>query len=43
MIEAIKKTGGNPQYAEYKGAGHEIGERVFKEPGLVDWVFAQHR
>ncbi len=43
MIKALRKAGGNPRYTEYQGAGHEIWNRVFKETGLVDWLFAQHR
>jgi predicted peptidase len=43
MVEAIRKAGGNPRYTEYKGVGHEIWSRVFAEPGLVEWLFAQHR
>ena len=43
MIAAIKKLGGTPRYTEYKGADHEIWVRAFKEPGLADWLFAQHR
>jgi predicted peptidase len=43
MISAIKRAGGNPRYTEYKGVGHEIWERVFKEPELEDWLFAQHK
>src|SRR5262249_42496123 len=43
MIAAIRKAGGNPRYTEYEGAGHDIWDRVFKEPMLVNWVFAQHR
>jgi predicted peptidase len=43
MIEALKKAGGKPRYTEYKGAGHEIWDRVFKEPNLVEWLFAQHK
>jgi predicted peptidase len=42
MIAAIKRAGGHPRYTEYQGAGHEIWARAFAEPGLVDWVFAQH-
>jgi predicted peptidase len=42
MIEAIKKVGGKPRYSEYPGVRHEVWERTFKEPGLLDWVFAQH-
>jgi len=43
MMKAIRKAGGNPRYTEYAGAGHEIWNRVFREPGLVDWLFAQHK
>jgi predicted peptidase len=43
MIAAVKKAGGNPRYTEYKGMGHEIWDRVFKEPKLLAWLFAQHK
>jgi predicted peptidase len=43
MIAAVKTAGGNPRYTEYPGVGHEIWDRVFKEPGLVEWLFAQHK
>jgi predicted peptidase len=43
MIAAVKRAGGNPKYTEYKGMRHEIWDRVFKEPGLVEWLFAQHK
>lgn len=43
MIDAIKKAGGTPRYTEYPGVGHEVWEKAFKEPGLMDWVFAQHK
>jgi len=43
MIAAIQKAGGNPRYTEYEGAGHDIWDRVFKEPMLIDWLFAQHK
>ena len=43
MIAAIRKAGGNPRYTEYPGMGHEIWNRVFKEPGLVEWLYAQHK
>lgn len=41
MIAAIRRAGGNARYTEYKGEGHVIWEKVFKEPGLLPWVFAQ--
>jgi len=43
MIAAIQKAGGNPRYTEYKGVGHNVWERAFKEPGLVDWLFSQRK
>jgi predicted peptidase len=42
MVAAITKAGGHPRYTEYPGAGHDIWTRVFAEPELIDWVFAQH-
>jgi len=42
MIAAIKKLGGNPRYTEFKGIDHDIWVPAFKEPGLVEWLFAQH-
>ena len=41
MIGAIRQAGGTPSYTEYKGAGHVIWDRVFSEPELLSWVFAQ--
>ncbi len=43
MIAAIKKAGGHPRYSEYKNVAHEVWIPAFAEPGLVDWLFAQHR
>ena len=43
MIQALTEAGGQPKYTEYKGVGHEIWSRVFREKGLLDWVFAQRR
>jgi predicted peptidase len=43
MIAAIKKLGGVPRYTEYKGVDHDVWTPAFKEPGLVDWLFAQHK
>ncbi len=43
MIEAIRRAGGMPKYTEYKGADHVIWDRVFSEPDLLPWAFAQKR
>jgi acetyl esterase/lipase len=42
MLAAIQNAGGNPRYTEYPGAGHDIWNRVFKEPQIVDWLFSKH-
>ena len=42
MVAALQKAGGHPRYTEYQGAGHDIWTRAFAEPGLLDWLFAQH-
>jgi len=41
MIAAIRRAGGNPRYTEYKGEGHVVWGKVFSEPELLPWVFAQ--
>jgi len=42
LVAALTKAGGHPKYTEYRGVGHEVWIRAFSEPGLVDWLFAQH-
>jgi hypothetical protein len=41
MIEAFKRTGGNPKYTEFPTRAHNIWEEVKATPGLLDWLFAQ--
>lgn len=43
MIAAIRQAGGTPKYTEYAGADHVIWDRVFGDPELLPWVFAQKR
>jgi len=43
MIAAIKKSGGNPKYTEFEGAGHDIWGYITKTPGVLDWLFEQER
>jgi predicted peptidase len=42
IVRAVRQAGGHPRYTAYPGAGHEIWDKVFKEPELVEWLFAQH-
>ena len=43
MIAAIRKADGQPRYTEYPDAAHSIWEDVEQTPGLLDWLFKQHR
>ncbi len=43
MVEAIRLAGGKPKYTEYPGIGHQVWEKAFAEPGLLEWLFAQKR
>ncbi len=42
MVEAIKEAGGDIRYTEFPGAGHEIWDQVWSQPGLASWLFS-HR
>jgi predicted peptidase len=41
MIEALKKSGGNPKYTEYPNVKHASWGLAYKEPGLFEWLFTQ--
>lgn len=41
MVSAIRGVDGQVRYTEYPGLGHNIFERAYTEPGLVEWLFAQ--
>ena len=43
LVAALKQAGGHPRYTEYPNVGHEIWTRVFAEPEIVLWLFAQSR
>lgn len=43
MIEAIKKSGGEPKYTEYPTMGHSSWTKAFDEPELLGWLFTQKR
>ena len=43
MVAALRAAGGQPRVTEYRGAGHDIWTRVFNEPEIVPWLFAQRR
>jgi predicted peptidase len=43
MIAEVTKAGGQPLHTEFPGVGHNVFMWVYTEPGLVEWLFAQHR
>jgi predicted peptidase len=43
LVAALKAAGGRPRYTEYGGLGHDIWTRVFSEPDIAPWLFAQSR
>jgi len=43
MINAIRAVGGKPLYTEYKGIGHGSWFKTYKEPTLLEWLFAQSK
>lgn len=42
-VEALKKAGTKVKYTEYAGMGHDSWTKAYYEPGLVQWLFEQHR
>jgi predicted peptidase len=44
MVEALKQAGsGRVRYTEYEGAEHNVWDRAYAEPELVDWLLQQTR
>jgi dienelactone hydrolase len=43
MIAAMIKAGGHPRYTEYPDRAHDPWDKAVREPGLLDWFFAQKR
>jgi len=43
MIKAIKDAGGDPQYTEYPGVGHNSWAATYANPKFYAWLFEQQR
>jgi predicted peptidase len=43
IFHALKLKGAMPKYTEYQDAGHDIWGRAYSEPGLIPWLFEQHK
>jgi predicted peptidase len=43
MVEAVRKAGGKPGYTEYPGVGHDAWTQTYRNPDVLDWLFAQKK
>jgi len=43
VVKALRDAGGNPKYTEYPGVGHGSWEKAYRDPKLIEWLFAQSR
>ena len=43
IVKALKDAGGNPKYTEYPAVGHYSWDLAYRDPKLVEWLFAQKR
>jgi len=41
MVEAIKAAGGDIQYTEYEGVGHNSWDNAYGDPELMSWMLSQ--
>ena len=43
MNAALKASGGNVQYREYPGVGHDSWTQTYADQDVLKWLFEQHR
>jgi predicted peptidase len=43
MIAAIKAAGGTPIFSVLPGVGHDSWTQAYRNPAVLDWLFAQRR
>jgi predicted peptidase len=43
MVAAIRAAGGEPRYTELPGVGHDSWTPAYRDPKLLEWLFAQRR
>ncbi len=43
MVEALRAVGGNIEYEELAGYGHNVWDYAAEKEGLMDWLFAQRK
>ena len=43
LVTALKDAGGRPKYTEYPGVDHGSWDLAYRDPALIEWLFAQRR
>ncbi|NDC62403.1 MAG: phospholipase [Planctomycetia bacterium] len=43
MIKAVRDAGGSPKYSELPGVGHNSWKTAYRDPAVIDWLFAQRK
>lgn len=43
MIAALRAAGGAPRYSELPGVGHDSWTPAYRDPAVLEWLFAQRR
>ncbi len=41
LVKALRDAGGNPKYTEYPGVDHGSWELAYRDPELIEWMFAR--
>jgi predicted peptidase len=41
VIAAVRAAGGDPKYSELPGVGHDSWTPAYRDPAVLDWLFAQ--
>ncbi len=43
VVKALRNAGGEPKYTEYPGVDHYCWDLAYRDPKLIEWLFAQSR
>ncbi len=43
IVQALRDAGGNPKYTEHPGVEHDSWTATYRDPELIEWLFAQSR
>ncbi len=43
IVKALRDADGDPKFTEYPGVGHYSWDRAYRDPKLIEWLFAQKK